>query len=94
MNAHTDVYINLMNQADRLHSEWNSLLDRTLLQREYERIDETEYYRLMGEVTGLQNKYVELRDQAIDADHIYWLGCNEEETHAEYRQRIHDETPN
>lgn len=78
MTQHCQLYIELMTNADRITDEWNALLDQALLEREHEHIDEAEYYRIMDEVKGLQNRYVELRDQAINADHIYWLGQVEE----------------
>ena len=88
---HCPIYCDLMQQADLIHDDWNKLLDQALLDRQYERISLDEYYAKMGEVTGLQNRYVELRDQAIEADHLYWL---EEETHTEYHARaIYDERP-
>ena len=95
MTQHCPLYTELMTNADRLTDEWNALLDQALLEREHERIDETEYYRLMGEVTGLQLQYVKLRDQAIEADHWYWLGQMEEgnRREADWQDQMISERP-
>jgi len=71
-NNHCDNYIVLMTQADSCLDEYNDLLDHAMNLKERTRIDDDEWYRLLGEASGLQMKYVELRDQAIMADRIFW----------------------
>ena len=73
-NQHCPIYCELMQAADNCMDEADEILDHALILREHNRIDEEGYYLLISRVTEKQNKYVELRDQAIDADHWYWMG--------------------
>ena len=72
MNIHTDVYINLMNQADACQDRAGEISDIALRLRGQNRLDDDEYYQMIHESEDWQRRYVYLRDRAIAADRIYF----------------------
>ena len=84
MNDHCETYDELMTQADSILDESDELLERALYLIEHQKISTDEWYRMSGEVTGMQNRYVELRDRAIEADHMHWMGQVEQHENEQY----------
>jgi len=73
MNNHSPAYNTLMDKADKCHEQFDERFERAFHDRKFNRIDDDDWYLMLAETDDLERQYVQLRDQAIMADRMYWL---------------------